>query len=78
MHVNDSGRATHIAFTFTLVVRVDGARTAEISPRIVVLSATPVPLSFNNQADATTHVSGGPVTSFPFKRVLPMVSRDPG
>ena len=67
-----------IAFTFTLVVRVDGARTAEISPRIVVLSATPDPLSFNNQADATTHVSGGPVTSFPFKRVLPMVSRDPG
>lgn len=67
-----------IASTFTLVVHVDAGRTAEISPRMVVLSATPDPLSFNNQADATTHISGGPVTSFPFKRVLPMVSRDPG
>lgn len=62
--------------TLTLVVRVDLNRTAEISPRIVVFSAIPDPLIFNNQAQAFTHVSGGPVTTLAFKRVLPMVGRD--
>ena len=66
------------AATFALTVRVDNARTAEIAPRIVVLSSTPDPLTFNNQAQAVTHVSGEPVSSLPFKRVLPFVSRDPG
>ncbi|MEO6044366.1 MAG: DUF11 domain-containing protein, partial [Tepidiformaceae bacterium] len=65
-----------LSSTFTLTVRVDIGRAEEVSPRIVVLSATPDPLAFNNQAQAVTHISGGPVTTLAFKRVLPLVSRD--
>ena len=65
-----------LSSTFTLTVRVDIGRAEEVSPRIVVLSATPDPLAFNNQAQAVTHISGGPVTTLAFKRVLPMVSHD--
>ena len=65
-----------LSSTFTLTVRVDIGRAEEVSPRIVVLSGTPDPLAFNNQAQAVTHISGGPVTTLAFKRVLPMVSHD--
>ncbi len=62
--------------TITLTVRVNPAATGEISATVATFSNTNDPSSIDNSAHLNLPVSQGP-GELPFRRYLPLISRDP-
>ncbi|MBA4181478.1 MAG: hypothetical protein C0506_12885 [Anaerolinea sp.] len=69
--------AASASSVFTLTVKVDRSRAANLAPKAVVLSSTPDFITHNNADTFTTHILGAP-SQLPFRRVLPGVARDGG